>query len=45
MFQILQDDHIMTLSVNLDHADVVEEVLGIVLDEIGDKSDGSDGVE
>ena len=44
MFQILQDDHIMTLSVNLDHGDVVEEVLGIVLDEEWDKSDGSDGV-
>ena len=44
MFQILQDDHIMTLSVNLDHLNVVQEVLGIVLDEEGDKSDRSDTV-
>ena len=44
MFQILQDDNIMTLSVNLDHLDVVQEVLGIVLDEEGDKSDRSDTV-
>lgn len=44
MFQILQDDNIMTLSVNLDHLDVVQEVLGIILNEEGDKSDRSDTV-
>ena len=44
MLHILQDDNIMTLSVNLDHLDVVQEMLRIVLDEEGDKSDRSDTV-